>query len=43
MGVSYGRVVILLKTLVLPRLLYGVEVLAVLGEAWPEADVFVKN
>ena len=43
MGVSYGQAVILWKTLVLPRLLYGVEVLAVLGEAWPEADVFVKN
>ena len=42
MGVSYGQAVILWKTLVLPRLLYGVEVLAVLGEAWPEADVFVK-
>ena len=40
---SYGQAVILWKTLVLPRLLYGVEVLAVLGEAWPEADVFVKN
>ena len=43
MGVSYGQAVILWKTLVLPRLLYGVEVLAVLGEAWPEADVFVKH
>ena len=37
-----SQAVILWKTLVLPRLLYAVEA-AVLGEAWPEADVVVNN